>query len=64
VRLFEVDDRPVALSDPNNALVFDNGCWRKASVQTARKAVVDGYEMIPTEFAKAFSTAARTLATF
>jgi hypothetical protein len=61
VKLFELDDRPVVSLNLNEAIVFDQGAWRQASIHTARTVLVDGSEMTPTEFARTFPDAARSL---
>jgi hypothetical protein len=63
MRLFELEDRPVAVFDANNANVFDSGRWRHAGIYTTRKALVDGSELSPEEFARMFPTAARFIPT-
>ena len=61
MRLFELDDRPVALFDANNALVFAAGQWRPVSISMARSALISGCEMSLEKFAAAFPDAAASL---
>jgi len=58
MRIFELDDRPVASFDVNNAVVFDSGAWRPASLWTARSALLNGTELTITQFKAAFPLAA------
>lgn len=59
--LFELDDRAVALLDPNHALVFDSNHWRAASTDTARSALLNGSQLTPSAFCEAFPLAAAWL---
>ena len=47
--------------DPNNAIVFDGGTWRPASIRTARTVLIEGSEMTIEEFKFAFPNAAKSL---
>jgi hypothetical protein len=55
--LFELEDRAVALLDPNHALVFDSNQWRAGSTDLARSALLNGSQLTPTAFCEAFPLA-------
>lgn len=59
--LFELDNRAVALLDPDHALVFESNRWRLASVDTVRSVLIDGSQLTPTAFCEAFPVAAAWL---
>lgn len=61
MKLFELEDRPVVVADPNTAWVFSGDTWRAASVRLARTALLDGYWMGFDEFAAMFPRAAASL---
>jgi hypothetical protein len=61
MRFFELEDRAVALFNPNNALVFDGDMWRLASVLTARTALTNGTELTYRELWAVFPSAAKSL---
>ena len=62
VRLFELDDRAIALFDANNAVVFTGDHWRPASIETARSTLLNGTELSAEEFRTQFPSAAASLA--
>lgn len=61
MRLFELEDRPVAVEDPDTGFVFDAGAWRDASVSTVRAALLDGTELSAAELEASFPKAAKSL---
>lgn len=61
MRFYEVEDRAVVSFDPNNAIVFDAGLWRKPSISFARKTLLDGSELTEEQFWRMFPVAAAQL---
>jgi hypothetical protein len=61
MRLFEFEDRAVAVEDPNTGFVYDAGGWREASISTVRSAIMAGTELSADEFAMTYPKAAKSL---
>jgi hypothetical protein len=63
MRLFELEDRPVAWFDFNDGRVFNSGVWSGPLVALGRKAPLSGTELSVEEFSKEFPEAAKSLST-
>jgi hypothetical protein len=61
MRLFELEDRPVAWLNINDGRVFDRGVWSGPLPALGRKAALAGTGLSLAEFSRAFPEAAKSL---
>jgi hypothetical protein len=60
MNFYELEDRLVALFDPNTALLFNGRNWRKGSVSLARKTMLDGANLSLPELWSQFPLGVKT----